>query len=195
MAPAHPHETLLKELAHRLDHLPPDIPEESNKYGHFIDYVPSPEDVEKFGAPQSALNNDLELAFGRRDKGPVKLLEQGAGLAGVATTLRKYIDGTSKEETLLLLWATDLIAATEEACKESGFVVPPVPKRKKVATEKREAAETAAQEVVAEKKGKAAAKERKKVATEKTAQDVSLSFALGRSSSFSLLRLIIVFSI
>lgn len=95
----------LDTLQHLFHHLPPSIPEEpafGSRFAGMHDYYPDPDAVDLYGSEQGALNHDLEILFGRRDQGPVQLLERGAGLEAVVGFLKKYINGKSKEQDLLI---------------------------------------------------------------------------------------------
>ncbi|KAG9022111.1 hypothetical protein FRB95_000740, partial [Tulasnella sp. JGI-2019a] len=96
-----------------------------------------PEDLSHYGTEQGALNHDLEIIVGPHDKGPVQFPERGPSLGGVVPLL-KYIDGTSKEQGLLIKWGDDLTEAAKAACLAANHVIPPF-KWKAKATEKRTA--------------------------------------------------------
>lgn len=133
----------LETLLHLLQNLPPSVSVVSSEWSHYaslLSYEQDLDDLELYGTERGVLNHDLEILFGSRAKGVIQLKERGAGLEAVVPVLKKYIDGKSKEQALLINWIEDLTAAANAVCAAENHEVPSM-KRKKKSTKKKAAVE------------------------------------------------------
>ncbi|KAG8950373.1 hypothetical protein FRC03_012905 [Tulasnella sp. 419] len=154
------HQKELDNLLHYLKNLPPSVPAAAKIYS-FSDYVPDDERVADYGSEQGDLNAYLEVTFGSRHQGHIQFKEKGPNLEAVVPLLKKYINGESKEEVLLLKWVEDLTKSAIALCEAENWNV----KRISKPTQKRAAGE--------EEKEESRKKKQARVDT-KTAQDAAL---------------------
>jgi hypothetical protein len=116
----------LQLLSLYLQNLPKTIPladPSSPQYG-FDFFILDDENIEDYG-PIGALNRELELRMGQRDKGPVSFKERGPSLNAVTDVLGGFLDQyhESPETVLLVKWVDDLTIAAVAAFKTAGIEV------------------------------------------------------------------------
>ena len=116
----------LQELQQILENLPTSLPEPAatdSRFGHFIGFVPDPDDVEDIGTVEGAVNRALEVAFGAdaRSKGILSINERGPGICGLIDALRVYKNACVNPESdaILLKWIEDIRAGAEAVYKQA----------------------------------------------------------------------------
>jgi hypothetical protein len=116
----------LQLLSLYLQHLPETIPYADPsipQYG-FDFFALDDEKIEDYG-PIGALNHELEVRMGQRDKGPISFKERGPSLNAVTDVLSGYLDQyhESPEAVLLIKWVDDLTIAAVAVFKSAGIPV------------------------------------------------------------------------
>ncbi|KAG1766662.1 hypothetical protein EDD22DRAFT_950430 [Suillus occidentalis] len=117
----------LQLLSLYLQNLPKTIPladPSSPQYG-FDFFILDDENIEDYG-PIGALNQELKLRMGQRDKGPVSFKERGPSLNAVTDVLGGFLDQyhESPETVLLVKWVDDLTIAAVAAFKTASIELP-----------------------------------------------------------------------
>ncbi|KIJ07798.1 hypothetical protein PAXINDRAFT_89809 [Paxillus involutus ATCC 200175] len=121
-------ETKLKlhKLQAYLNQLPDSLPlknEAESDYG-FDFFGLGDTDEEDLGL-EGAVNRQLEIRLGQRNKGPVRLKERGSGIAGVISILDNYL--TELPTSIILKkWVDDLISSAELAFETAKCPLPEI---------------------------------------------------------------------
>ncbi|KAG1897103.1 uncharacterized protein F5891DRAFT_896508, partial [Suillus fuscotomentosus] len=109
----------LQNLPETIPYADPSIPQ----YG-FDFFTLDDEKIQDYG-PIGAVNHELEVRMGQRNKGPISFKERGPSLNAVTNVLGGYLDQyhESPETVLLVKWVDDLTIAAAAAFKSASIPV------------------------------------------------------------------------
>ena len=112
----------LEKLSLYLSNLPATPPLSAQDQVHdFRNFAPDMDWLREIGE-EGAVNRQLEIMLGSRDKGGIQLKGQGPGITALAGVLRKYLE-KYPGSVILQKWLSDLIESAIRAFTSAGLQV------------------------------------------------------------------------